>query len=223
MYSPPTPALRQVRGLAHLALVALALDCLVGLAAAVIDMQEIAIINRMIDAPDSVSDAEIETSDAIYAASAIVVAAVFVVAAVMFLIWLFRVRANAEVLAPGEHRYGRPWVVFGWMVPIISFWYPKQIVDDIWGASHRAGTGPSPRSGLVTVWWASLMIASLVSNVAGRMFRADDLEGMALAAKYDIVSIALWLVAAAPAALVISRITGAQEARRLAPSVAPAY
>ncbi|MEU8248678.1 DUF4328 domain-containing protein [Nonomuraea sp. NPDC048916] len=35
------------------------------------------------------------------------------------------------------------------------FWYPKQIVDDIWRASHRAGADPSPRSRLVTVWWAS--------------------------------------------------------------------
>ncbi|MER6951558.1 DUF4328 domain-containing protein [Nonomuraea sp. NPDC000554] len=208
--------------MANVALGALALDCLVGVAAAVIDLREVAIINRVINDPESVSDAEIDTSDTIYAASGMVETAVFVVAGVAFLLWLFRVRANAELLAPQGHRHPKFWLILGWGVPIIAFWFPKQIVDDIWGASQRGGADRPSRSGLITAWWAAWLISSLVSRVVGSLLRwADDLEGMVTAAQFDLVSIALWFVTAALAAGVILRITSAQELRRFAPSASP--
>ncbi|MEU4235079.1 DUF4328 domain-containing protein [Nonomuraea sp. NPDC026600] len=225
MHSPPftpSPPLRPVRGLANLALGALAFDCLTGLAVAVIDLREVAIINRVISDPDSVSDAEIESSDTIYAASGYVETAVFVLAGVAFLMWMFRARANADLLAPGEQRHRKPWLIFGWIVPIISLWYPKQIIDDIWGASRRIDQ--SPRSGVIIAWWAAWLLSSWVARVVGNLLiKADDLEGMAAAAKFDVVSMAMWMVAAALAATVIVRTTNAQETRRLAPSAEPAY
>jgi hypothetical protein len=47
---------------------------------------------------------------------------------VAFLVWLFRIRANAEILVPHGHRRAKPWLIFDWFVPIVSFWFPKQIV-----------------------------------------------------------------------------------------------
>ncbi|WP_435875703.1 DUF4328 domain-containing protein [Nonomuraea jabiensis] len=80
---------------------------------------------------------EIDRGDLVYGLSGILETVVYVVAIVAFLVWLFRVRANAEILSPGGHRRGQPWLIFGWVVPIINFWFPKQIVDDIWSASSR--------------------------------------------------------------------------------------
>ncbi|MBT2233413.1 DUF4328 domain-containing protein [Nonomuraea sp. NEAU-A123] len=224
MYSPPftpSPPLRPVRVLANVALGALAFDCLTGLAVAVIDLREVSIINRLISDPDSVSDAEIDSSDTIYAASGYVETAVFLLAGIAFLMWMFRVRANADLLAPGEQRHRKLWVIFGWIAPILALWFPKQIIDDIWDASRRIDQ-PS-RSGLIIAWWTAWLLSSWVSQVVGRLLvKADDLEGMAAAAKFDVVSLAMWVVAAALAAAVILRITNAQETRRLAPSVQPA-
>jgi hypothetical protein len=49
------------------------------------------------------------------------------------------------------------------------------------------------------------------------LFQAEDLESMAAAARFDVVCIALMLVAAGLAATVIYKISNAQEARRLEP------
>jgi hypothetical protein len=199
------------------ALSALALDSLVGIAAAVIDLRRAALIDR-IPVDLTVTEDDLAVSDLVYAASGLVEMASYLLAVVAFLVWLYRVRVNAEILAPRGHRHPRQWTILGWIVPIIWFWFPKQIVDDVWTASHRRGPEPSPRSGLVTVWWAAWLIGSFVSNAAGRLlFQAEDLESMAAAARFDVVCIALMLVAAGLAAMVIHKISKAQEARRLEP------
>ncbi|GAA4980198.1 hypothetical protein HD597_011865 [Nonomuraea thailandensis] len=217
-YAPPPPPLRPVRGVALFAIVALVCDSVVGLFSAGIGLWYGAFVDRMIADLDSVSDSEIDTADLVYGLSGIAEFGVYVVAVVAFLVWLSRVRANAELLSPGGHRRTRPWVIFGWVVPIINFWYPKQIVDDIWYASQPG----SPSRGLINAWWAAWLVGSLVSNFAGRLlFAADDLETLAGAARFDVVSIGLLLVAAVLAIGVIRKISNAQERHLQAPAPMP--
>lgn len=219
-YAPPPPPLRPVRGVALFAIVALVCDSVVGLCAAGVGLWYGGLVDRMIVDLDSVSDSEIDTADLIYGLSGIAEFIVYVVAVVAFLVWLFRVRANAELLSPGGHRRGKPWVIFGWVVPIVNFWFPKQVVDDIWYASTRDG---SASKGLIDAWWAAWLVGSLVSNFAGRLlFRAEDLETLAAAARFDTVSIGLMLVAAVLAIGVIRKISSAQEQHLQATSAAPA-
>ncbi|GAA3231971.1 DUF4328 domain-containing protein [Nonomuraea helvata] len=218
---PPPPPLRPVRGLAVFAAVMLVCDSLVGVIAAVIDLWYADLIDRIMADVDSVPESEINAGDLVYGLSGILETGVYVGAIVAFLIWLFRVRANAEILAPHGHRRATPWLIFGWVVPIIWFWVPKQIVDDIWDASRRA---PSPSRGLFNAWWAAWVVANLASNVGARLlFRADEPEQVAAAARFDVVCIGLTLVAAVLAILVVQRITGAQEEHRSAAVVAPGF
>ncbi len=213
-YPPPATPLRPVRGVAIFAVVALVCDSLIGIVAAVIDLWYASLVDRMIVNLDSVSEAEIDTGDFVYGLSGALQAVVYIVAVVAFLVWLFRVRANAEILSPGGHRRSRPWLIFGWMVPIINFWFPKQIVDDIWYASSRA---PSPSRGLFNAWWAAWLIGTWVTNTAVRLlFKSDGLESLATAARFDVVSIVLMLIAAVLAIGVIRKITEAQEEHRSA-------
>ncbi|MEU0484465.1 DUF4328 domain-containing protein [Streptosporangium sp. NPDC006013] len=213
-YPPPPTPLRPVRGVAVFAVVALVCDSLIGIVAAVIDLWYASLVDRMIVDLDSVSEAEIDTADFVYGLSGILEAVVYLVAVVAFLVWLFRVRANAEILSPGGHRRSQPWLIFGWMVPIINFWFPKQIVDDIWYASSRV---PSPPRGLFNAWWAAWLIGTWVTNAAVRLlFNSDGLEPLAAAARFDVVSIVLMLIAAVLAIGVIRKITEAQEEHRSA-------
>ncbi|MFC4112487.1 DUF4328 domain-containing protein [Nonomuraea zeae] len=223
--APPPPPLQPVRGVALFAVAALICDSAVGVVAAVIDLWYAGMVDRMIVDPYSVPDSEITTGDLVYGLSGIVETVVYVVAVVAFLVWLYRVRANAEILSPGGHRRGRPWLIIGWVVPIINFWFPKQIVDDIWYASTRAGQESAPSRGLINVWWAAWLIASLVSNLAGRLlFGAEELDSLAAAARFDVVSITLMLVAALLAIGVIRKISDAQEQHLPAPAAfAPGY
>lgn len=211
-YPPPPPPLRPVRGPAILAVVALVADSLVGVVAAVIDLWYADVVDRIIADATSVTDAEIDTADLVYALSGIVETVAYLAAIVAFLVWLFRVRANAEILAPHGHRRSRAWLILGWIVPIVSLWFPKQIVDDIWDASARSW---SARKGLLHAWWAAWLVGAWVSNVAARLlFNAEEADALATAARFDVVSIALMLVAAVFAILVVLRISGEQEKRR---------
>ncbi|MEV4171022.1 DUF4328 domain-containing protein [Nonomuraea sp. NPDC049709] len=214
-YAPPPPPLRPVRGVAIFAAVALVCHSAVGIVAAVIDLWYAGLVDRMIADIDSVPEAEISTGDLVYGLSGVAETVVYVVTVVAFLVWLFRVRANAELLSPGGHRRSAPWLIFGWAVPIIAFWFPKQIVDDIWHASARTGGS----KGLINAWWAAWLVGSTVSNVAGRLlFNAEELDSLAAAARFDVVSIALMLVAAALAIGVVRRITDVQEQQRSFPA-----
>jgi hypothetical protein len=79
----------------------------------------------------------------------------FIVAMVMFLVWFYRARVNAkghgwpQRLAPG-------WAIGGWFVPVVNFWFPFQIMVDIW----RAGLPEQARTSIAIlpgIWWESLL------------------------------------------------------------------
>jgi hypothetical protein len=79
----------------------------------------------------------------------------FLVAMVMFVVWFYRARVNAEGHG-WPQRWSRGWAIAGWLVPVVNFWFPFQIMADIW----RAGL-PEPsranRAILPGIWWACLL------------------------------------------------------------------
>lgn len=141
------------------------------------------------------------------------------VAATTFIIWLRRVRATAEHLTKAPHRHRRGWVIAGWFVPIIAFWYPKQIVDDVIAASDprtppHAEELPRVRLSVVTIWWAT-WIACNVIEFADPGFYADQPSagGLLTASLAMTASTVLSIVCAVYAVRVIKLITNLQAAR----------
>ncbi|GAA2289100.1 hypothetical protein GCM10010149_39860 [Nonomuraea roseoviolacea subsp. roseoviolacea] len=226
MYFPPPPVpVRPIRGLGTAVLVLLAADALVEVVAGLIGLGYLDLLDRLIADPQAVEDAEIDRGDLLYSLSGLAEFATMVTCGIVFLVWLFRARANAEALAPWPHRRAKPWLVFGWFVPIVGWWFPKQIVDDIWNAS-KPGAAEQPltvasRSGLVRGWWAAWLVSSWISHVAARLLFKDDLESLRAGARFDLVSIGLWIVTAGLAAAVVWRITRLQEERLRAPAAHP--
>nr|WP_277347997.1 DUF4328 domain-containing protein [Streptomyces sp. HNM0574] len=80
-----------------------------------------------------------------------------------WLTWFWRVRTNAEALAPGRVRYPAGMAIGAWFIPVCCWWFPKQIINDVWRASSqdldaRAPSpfgGPQPVTGrtLTNAWW----------------------------------------------------------------------
>ncbi|HMI34910.1 MAG TPA: DUF4328 domain-containing protein [Propionibacteriaceae bacterium] len=100
-------------------------------------------------------------------------------AGVVFIVWLWRARGNAELFCYGQHRRGRGWVIGGWFCPVVNFWFPKQIVDDVIAASDPR-TPPLfpdlrriPRHGLVLAWWL-IWVAVEVRGNLGPFYPAAD-------------------------------------------------
>jgi hypothetical protein len=102
----------------------------------------------------------------------------FLGTAVAFIIWLWRARENSEILTPthqqplvyqgaypvvnqpeGPHRHAQGWVVGGWFCPIVQFWYPLQVVQDVVRASEPAPAPGAAKSGglkrLLYGWWGA--------------------------------------------------------------------
>ncbi|MFF3211908.1 DUF4328 domain-containing protein [Streptomyces sp. NPDC002886] len=67
---------------------------------------------------------------------------------IAFLVWFRRVRCNAEVLAPGSHKYTPGFALGAWIIPLAMWWLPRRITLDV----HRAG-GPPRDAWLINAWW----------------------------------------------------------------------
>jgi hypothetical protein len=76
----------------------------------------------------------------------------FLAAMVMFVVWFYRARVNAEGHGWPQRQSPR-WAILAWVVPVLNFWVPFQIMADIW----RAGLPEQARAGralLPGIWWA---------------------------------------------------------------------
>lgn len=124
-----------------------------------------------------------------------------VVAGIPVIVWLWRARTNADVIDRPDG-WGRPWVIFGWVVPIVSLWVPRSIVGSVWRVSAPQGRSFWP----VNVWWT----AYLLYLSGGRLVTLDS-DGFR-AALYPVV-VEVGALAALAAMMVVWQITRFQEAQ----------
>ena len=67
------------------------------------------------------------------------------VATVFIVIWCYKATTNARAMGQATtHSPG--WAVGGWFVPILSLFYPYQVIRDLLPADH-------PKRGRVGLWW----------------------------------------------------------------------
>jgi len=134
-----------------------------------------------------------------------------VVTGIVFMRWLWLARANAEAIESARHRHSPMWVVLGWIVPIVSFWFPQMVVRDVWNASNPqrprdAGLlYPTPGAELVSWWWAAFLTNQVLSTVAGRL--TEDPE---VVRYVDTVAGVAMVAAAALVIMISARITAWQ-------------
>ncbi|WP_405063151.1 DUF4328 domain-containing protein [Kribbella sp. NBC_01505] len=111
---------------------------------------------------------------------------------VAYLLWLWNTRENSDflnsALAPrppanplppgqGMHRRSAGWVIGSWFCPVVQFWYPLQVMQDIVTASAPLEDPGAARSQrirtLLYSWWAAwtgywvIVLAGLLTGVIG--------------------------------------------------------
>lgn len=103
-------------------------------------------------------------------------------------LWLQVARANAEAISPGApQRRARLWVWLGWWVPVVSLWFPFQVVRDVVGASRRSGGAPG-----LGLWWTAWLVWAFANRASGRIGGSSDADLVtALPAVEMIAAIAL--------------------------------
>ena len=159
------------------------LICLVALAQAVLaasDWYTYKVVKDYVEGPVKDPD-RLDRADHVWVLAVGGFLLALLAAGVVFIVWLWRARGNAELFCYGRHRRGRGWVIGGWFCPVVNFWFPKQIVDDVIAASDPR-TPPLfpdlrriPRHGLVLAWWLT-WVATEVRGHLGTPDLASDVR-----------------------------------------------
>jgi hypothetical protein len=126
-------------------------------------------------------------------------------AAVAVIVWLWQARTQADLINELPDTWGRPWTIFGWFVPIISFFVPRNIVGGVWYASAPPGRSAWP----VNVWWAAWLAYLIGSRVLNL-----DAHGGVHSALFPVIA-ETGAVAALFAMYIVWRITAFQEAQAI--------
>ncbi|GAA3472745.1 DUF4328 domain-containing protein [Nonomuraea roseola] len=137
-----------------------------------------------------------------------------------YVCWLARARANAHALSPGVvHTYAAPFMVLGWILPVVNLFVPKGIVDDIRATSRPGGQAPGTdlfrvrRSRLVWAWWLSWL-----GMLAVHAYSVRAVPGPVV----SVLTIALSLAAGSLAIRIVWTITRRQEEARTSGGFVPA-
>jgi len=92
---------------------------------------------------------------------------VLVAAMVVLLIWVWRARRNAALLAPAQHfRFSPGFAAGALMIPFANLWLVRPVFEEIWTASRPAGTAPDSVR-LVRRWWLCVLAGGAISVVGG--------------------------------------------------------
>lgn len=103
------------------------------------------------------SDSELEIGGGFVAGNLVLqgISLFTVGALVVLLVWSHRATTNARVL--GQHTTHSPgWAIGAWLVPIVNFWYPYQVVRDLLPEGH-------PQRRQVGLWWITYLVGSFLA------------------------------------------------------------
>ena len=156
--------------------------------------------------PDSVDRDLANMSDMVHGIINLAYLVIFILSIVFFIIWFRRAYYNLHQLPWHNARYTEGWAAGAWFVPIISLWWPYQIMIDIWRGFQNAlreRLGEPQSSAIVGWWWTFYLANSIWGNVTARYgWNAEELDELLLSTKLDIIG----EIIAVPAIFLVIRV-----------------
>lgn len=158
------PTVNPSRGLAMAAIAAAGLVLLLDLALAIASFPAAAAFSEAIDGggtPDDVLTA--------YDLLGLLMIPALLLAWALTALWLGRARTNVATIRPGFHfRRSPAWDWLGWLVPIVSLWFPLQIVGDL-----SKGSSPAMKEHRwLGAWWAAWLVSVIAGQFGDRLVTA---------------------------------------------------
>jgi hypothetical protein len=89
--------------------------------------------------------------------------------------WLNRLHISATEINESAIRLKRPWVFWSWIVPVVSLWFPKNLIEDLLKANGSEEAKSLVGKDTLT-WWLTWVGFALVNNV-GIVSAFDAPEG----------------------------------------------
>lgn len=226
--TPPAPGRPLTSGFAAMAVaVQLGLAAVIVISGwvAVLSVRGLLIVQRIqygdYDAADEASGLmrEITVMPVLYAIA-------YIAAGALFITWLSWLRRSDRVAAEAM-RYGPGWAIGGWLIPIVNFFRPYQVLTDLWRGlarpwvPHQAPHQP-PTPTLLRVWWGAFLGASIGGRLlyATLQGRPSTLTTARTAFTVEIVVDVATMAAAVLAIMVVRALTARA---KVAPPVWPAW
>jgi hypothetical protein len=78
--------------------------------------------------------------------------------------WLNGLHLAATNTDPTAMRLKRPWVFWSWIVPVVSLWFPKNLIEDLLKADGSTEAKAMVGKDTLT-WWLTWIGFALVNNV----------------------------------------------------------
>ena len=182
------------------------------------------LVNRVLDNPGAVSMAQATQSDETVRNWVVASGVAYLAAAILFAIWFFRIRKNAGRWEPQTQRRSQGWSFWGWVCPIVNFWFPFQIASD---ALESSRTISNPvRSGrlLLGFWWATWLSQFVFGAVTRSMGSGDQTASKVVAiAKVEIVGDVVYLISGVLAIFVVRTLTELQQLKMNDPNAAAVF
>jgi hypothetical protein len=131
----------------------------------------------------------IDTSDTLRQVAVIVRLIIIILSAVFFIMWFRRAYYNLHTLPWSNARYAEGWAAGSWFVPIIGFWWPYQIMIDIWRGTQNAvreRLGEPQSAAIVGWWWALYLTSRIYKNFSAVVLgEANDIDSFITATKVE--------------------------------------
>ncbi len=210
-YPPAADAPRPARDLTVFGVLAFATASL----ATLFTVVDASVVGRAVRAGGDAGDlASMDWSVAVYYLGTLLTSVALLGGWITGSLWLFRARKNAEALAPGHpHTRSAGWAWGGWICPIVSFWFPFQVVRDL-----HAAVSPSSTTRVIGWWWGLFLGAVVGWRIQDRVEThalasgegASGVQGLAVVmAAVMVAALVLW-------GLVLRQVTAEQHARMYA-------
>ena len=151
------------------------------LLAAVLIVRSLAYVNmigvmRRVIRDGNVSEEMLLDTDNLMGLADLAMFVVIVVAVVLFAVW-FRA-AYRNLRAMGEkQRFRQGWAVWGWLVPIVCFWKPKQLINDIRVAAQRRDPATAVTAARMDYFWLLVVATWVLGGIPTNMYESAVTAG----------------------------------------------
>lgn len=140
----------------------------------------------------------------------------FLSTAVVAMVWFYRARANVALFGLHQPGPATGWSIGGWFCPILNWWFPARIANDIWKGSDSRGR--RERLPLILARWILFQLGMFLelvggSDEAGEFARPDGLTTLRDDSYVAVAASLATAVAAVLFLLFVQRVTVMQMQR----------
>jgi hypothetical protein len=161
----------------------------------------LSIIGSLQADPTSVTEDQAIASDSFVQAASAIWLLTFLVCATAFIGWMHAGAKQVQMTRHDVLRYKPGWAIGAWFVPILNWFRPVQIINDLRASGNQDRTTDS--RALVGWWWGLFVFDNLVARVIFASGTSESLDDLQVQTTVSIVGQVAEVAAAVLAILVV--------------------